>query len=131
MLSTTPSHSSSGWIDSLASSTTSSACSTPWSEKYSASLEISAWSAAASAFTVSRPSDGGQSISTRSYWRLALAQRALERQLAAHLAAQHQLGLGQPEVGGQHAPSWIASTARAWPPSTSATVGEASAGTSK
>ena len=66
MFSTTPSHSRSGWSDSRASSTTSSACSTPWSEKYSASLVISAWSAATSAFTVSRPSDGGQSISTRS-----------------------------------------------------------------
>ena len=29
-----------------------------------------------------------------------LAQRPLERQLAAHLAAEHQLGLGQSEVGG-------------------------------
>ena len=28
-----------------------------------------------------------------------LAQRPLERQLAAHLAAEHQLGLGQAEVG--------------------------------
>ena len=31
-----------------------------------------------------------------------LAQRALQGQLAAHLAAQHQLRLGQAEVGGDH-----------------------------
>ena len=62
---------------------------------------------------------------------LELAQRAPERQLAAHLAAQDQLGLGQ-------ARGWPAARPRAprrppWPgpASTSATVGEASAGTSK
>ena len=33
---------------------------------------------------------------------LGLAQRALERHLAAHLAAQDELRLGQAEVGGQH-----------------------------
>ncbi len=34
---------------------------------------------------------------------LEVAQRPLQRQLAAHLAAQHQLRLGQPEVGRQDA----------------------------
>ena len=31
-----------------------------------------------------------------------LVQRALEGQLASHLAAQHELRLGEPEVGGDH-----------------------------
>ena len=69
MFSTTPSHSSSGWRFSFASSITSSACSTPWSEKYWASVEISAWSAATRPLTVSRPSAGGQSIRTMSWLR--------------------------------------------------------------
>ena len=61
-LSRIPSSASSGLRLSRASSTTSIACSTPWSAKYWASAVISAWSAATRALTVSSPSEGGQSI---------------------------------------------------------------------
>ena len=74
--SSTPSSASSGLRLSRASSTTSIACSTPCSAKYCASAVISAWSAATSALTVSRPSDGGQSIRISSYSSARLRERA-------------------------------------------------------
>ena len=44
----------------------------------------------------------GSRSGSASYWRARLVQRALQGQLAAHLSAQHQLRLGEPEVGGNH-----------------------------
>ena len=84
---------------SRASSITSSACSTPCSAKYWASADSSAWSAATSALTVSRPERGRAVDQHDVVAALDVAQRAPQRQLAAHLAAQRQLGLGELEVG--------------------------------
>ena len=98
--SSTPSSCRSGLRLSRASSTTSIACSTPCSAKYWASAVTSARSAATSALTVNSPSEGGQSIRITSYSSGAFASARLQRQLPAHLAAQHQLGLGEAQVGG-------------------------------
>ena len=103
MLSTTPSHSRSGLRVSRASSTTSSACSTPCIAKYCASAEISAWSAATSALTVSRP-ERGRAVDQDDVVVVGDArQRLAQRELAAHLAPERELGLGQVEVGGDDA----------------------------
>ena len=98
MLNTTPSHSRSGFRPSRASSITSSACSTPCSAKYCASALSSAWSAATSALTVSRPSDGGQSMRIDVVVVVDVLERLAQRQLAAHLAGERQLGLGERQV---------------------------------
>ena len=57
-------------------------------------------------------------------------ERLAQRQLAAHLAGERQLGLGQREVAGMMS-SWIAAAAFARPASTSPIVGSASGSTSK
>ena len=102
MLRTMPRTSSSGLRFSLASPSTSSACSTPCSEKYSASVESSAWSAATEGV------DGQQAERRRAVDEdevvaaLALAQGVAQGELAAHLAREDQLRLGEPEVGRDH-----------------------------
>ncbi len=101
MFSTTPIHFRSGF-SAWANSMTWLACSTPCSAKYCASADSSAQSAATNALTVSRPSAGGQSIRIRSYRSPTSGQRPAQRQLAAHLAGQHELGLGQRQVGRDH-----------------------------
>ena len=45
---------------------------------------------------------GGQSIRIRSRLALQVAKRVSERHLAADLARQHELGLGEAEVGRDH-----------------------------
>src|SRR5688572_20477792 len=102
MFSTTPSSSSSGLRLSRASWKTSIACSTPCSEKYLGSVESTAWVAATSALTVSNPSVGGAVDQHDVVVALDVAQRVTQRHLAADLSGEHELGLGEAEVRGDH-----------------------------
>ena len=57
---------------------------------------------ATSAFTVSRPSVGGQSIRIRSLLAPQVPEGVAKRHLAPDLAGQHQLRLGEAEVRRDH-----------------------------
>ena len=130
MFSTTPSQSRPSFRFSRASSITSSTCSTPCSEKYSPSALTSAWVAATSAFTVSRPSAGGQSIRISSCWRRDSRSARFRVSSRPIFPLSTSSASASPRFAGIM-PLWIASTARAWPASTSPIVGAASGSTSK
>ena len=101
MLSTTPSQLSSGCSDSLASSTTSSACSTPWA-KYSATRDQRVIGRDE---RVDREQPERRRAVDQHEVVLALdvSERPPQGELAAHLATEDQLRFGQAEVGRQHA----------------------------
>ena len=74
---------------------------TPRSAKYSHSSGTITPSEAVSALTVSRPSEGWQSIRMTSYWLDRGAEHPLQRLLAGDLVDQLHLGGRQVDVGGQ------------------------------
>ena len=115
MFSTTPSHSRPSLRFSRASSITSSTCSTPWSEKYSPSALTSAWVAATSALTVSRPSAGGQSIRIRSCWRRDSRSARFSVSSRPIFPLSTSSASARPRFAGIMF-LWIASTARAGRP---------------
>ena len=74
---------------------------TPRSAKYSHSSGTITPSEAVSALTVSRPSEGWQSMRMTSYVAIAGRQHPLQGLLAGDLVDQLHLGGGQVDVGGQ------------------------------
>ena len=74
---------------------------TPRSAKYSHSSGTITPCEAVSALTVSRPSEGWQSMRMTSYSSIAVRQGALQRLLAADLVHELHLGRGQVDVGRQ------------------------------
>ena len=73
----------------------------PWSEKNRASVGIRTRSAATSALMVSSPSDGGVSITTKSYAARLAVELVAQPLLAPELVHQRGLGAGEREGGGR------------------------------
>ena len=112
MVPSTPSISSLGLSRSRTLSIVVLSSATPRSAKYSHSSGTMTPSEAVSALTVSRPSEGWQSMRMTSYFSSAGAEHPLQGLLAGHLVDQLHLGGRQVDVGGQQVHARHAGRAR-------------------